>query len=205
MNAQLVKDIYEGYLSSVCLNDTTHVLFQLYAEMRHLIVAWPIDSPDLYEKIMILKNKADTYVSSSPNISKMTIDELDVDTGFTGDALDDASPTIKYCEKLYASETWETYAAVKLKLLYDEEYKKAYLEKKNLAELEAIRRELDGNVKSCVIQELYEAMYFCAKCKAELSDIQLDEKAIDMHYENDETFSGYSCVCATCHSDDNNE
>ncbi len=72
-----------------------------------------------------------------------------------------------------------------------------------MSEIEAKRRELDERLKRITIHtDLRNAMFCCAKCFRQLTDKELDEKAIDMYYDPQGPNYGYSCVCADCHAEE---
>ena len=138
----------------------------------------------------------------NPDMSEEEIKNMvDEEMADAEEAKTNPSPNINYCGKSYPTLSWKKYATLQLKIIYDSDYQNAFIEKKNMAEIEAQRREIDSRIKRMTIHgDLYNAMYCCANCFKVLSDKELDEKAMDMYYENFEAWHGYSCVCGDCHA-----
>ena len=253
LNNVFIRDIFEGYLTYMNVDDTNTTdviaLRDLYAKMRTLITYHDMDSDETWAKVLVLKNQADAIetmiamnnranaiqYTRATNEQTMTVEELDtnavcddyesygehmrrirclnpdlteeqvaqiVDEELEeeAEAKRNPSPQIWYCGQQFPSFFWKHYATIKLKFLFDEDYQRAYLDKENLAEIEAKRRELDERLNRITMHEdLRIAMFCCAKCFRKLSNRELDEKAIDMYYDPQGPNYGYSCICADCH------
>jgi len=114
------------------------------------------------------------------------------------DARENPSPHIVYCGRTYPSLTWRKYAAIQLKFMFDEDYKKAYLNNEHLVELVAQRRELDGRLKRMMIHNgLYMNMFCCIRCTEPLTDAVLDEKAVATNY-SDYAVDDIRRMCGMC-------
>lgn len=131
---------------------------------------------------------------SEEEIQQMASEEADDEE----EAKENPSPDIVYCNRRYPSLSWRKYAAIQLKFLFDEDYKKAYLDNEHLLELVAQRRELDGRLKRMLIHNgLFMDMFCCIRCTQPLTDTELDEKAVATDY-NEYAADDIRRACGLC-------
>ncbi len=131
---------------------------------------------------------------SEEEIQQMASEEADDEQ----ESKENPSPNIVYCNRAYPSLSWRKYAAIQLKFLFDEDYKKAYLENEHTLELVTQRRELDGRLKRMLIHNgLFMDMFCCTRCAQPLTDAELDEKAVATDY-NEYAVDDIRRACGLC-------
>lgn len=134
---------------------------------------------------------------SQDDIHLMALDEIDDEN----DAANNPSPDIEYCNQMYPSLSWKKFTAIRLKIVYDEMYKDAVLahDNEHANQYKTDRRELDAQLKRMLIDTcLYTDMYYCAGCHKQLSDEELDEKALAMDYADGYTVNIMYRQCGGC-------